>query len=233
MKRLVINKEDLKHNIRQVKKHSNKAKIIGVVKSNGYGLGLVELTKFLRDNGIEVFAVSTVEEALQLRNNNIIKEDIIMLSSTAVKEDVEKLIENNIILTIGSEEAANVANKIAEEKNIKIRAHIKIDTGFGRYGFIYSNTEEIINTIKKSENINYKGIFSHFSISFYDEKYTKIQYERFIKVIKELEKNNIKFNLKHICNSSAFINHPEMHLDAVRVGSAFVRKIVSGKQNRS
>lgn len=224
MKRLIINKEDLKHNIRQVKKNSNNAKIIGVVKSNGYGLDLVEFTKFLIDNGIEMFAVSTVEEALCLKENGI-KEDILMLSSTAVKEDVEKLIENNIILTIGSIDSANIANRIAQEKNIKVKAHIKIDTGFGRYGFVYSNIQEIINTINNSSNIQYEGIFSHFSISFYDEKYTKVQYERFIKVVNELEKNNIKFNLKHICNSSAFINHPEMHLNAVRVGSAFVGRV--------
>ena len=50
MKELVINKEDLKHNIRQIKKYANGSKIIAVVKSNGYGLDLVKLTKFLIDN---------------------------------------------------------------------------------------------------------------------------------------------------------------------------------------
>lgn len=50
MKELVINKEDLKHNVRQIKKYANDSKIIAVVKSNGYGLDLVKLTKFLIDN---------------------------------------------------------------------------------------------------------------------------------------------------------------------------------------
>lgn len=50
MKALSIDKEDLKHNIRQIKEHNKASKIIAVVKSNGYGLGLVELTKFLIDN---------------------------------------------------------------------------------------------------------------------------------------------------------------------------------------
>ena len=226
MKSLVINRENLKHNIRQIKKHSNNAKIIGVVKSNGYGLGLIELTKFLIDNGIEMFAVATIEEAIELRKNGI-KQDILMLSSTCIKEDVEKLVENNIILTIGSKESAQIANDV--EASIahqhKIKCHLKIDTGFGRYGFVNTEIEEIINTIKKCENIEFDGIYTHFSTAFFDENYTKKQFERYMQTVKSLEENNIKFKMKHICNSSAFINHPEMHLDAVRVGSAFTGRI--------
>ena len=109
---LVIKKEDLRHNIEKIKEMANKTgkddkgnpvKIIAVVKGNAYGLGLVEYTKFLIDNGISFFAVSTIEEALQLRKAGI-KEDILMLSSTAIKEDVETLVKNDIIITIGSKE---------------------------------------------------------------------------------------------------------------------------------
>ena len=128
MKSLVINKEDLKHNIKRIKEiaeetgkdDNNKTiKVIAVVKGNGYGLGLVQYTKFLIDNGIDFFAVSTVEEAIDLRKAGI-KEKIIMLSSTAVIEDVRILIENNIILSIGSREAGDIANDIGKELNKKV-----------------------------------------------------------------------------------------------------------------
>ena len=83
LKSVVINKDDLRYNIEKIKEYANKSKIIAVVKTNGYGLGIVEYTEFLIDNGIDFFAVSTIEEALKLRNAGI-KEKILMLSSTAV-----------------------------------------------------------------------------------------------------------------------------------------------------
>ena len=234
MNKLVIEKEALRHNIEQIKKFASKSgqddngnplKIIAVVKANGYGLGIVEYTKFLIDNGIDFFAVSTLEEAMLLRENGI-KEKILMLSSTAIKEEIEKLVENNIIITIGSQNDVKIAEEVANEKNIKIKAHLKIDTGFGRYGFVYSNREELIQTLKQLKNIEIEGTFSHFSISFFDDKYTKLQFERFLKVIEVLKMNDIQTGMLHICNSSAFVKFPIMHLNAVRIRFCFYRKIV-------
>lgn len=230
---LVIEKEDLRHNIEQVKKFANKTgkddkgnlvKIIAVVKANGYGLGMVEYTKILRDNGISFFAVATIEEALKLRKAGI-KEEILMLSSTAIKEEIETLVQNNIILTIGSKEDVEVVDKVGEEQNKTIRVHLKIDTGFGRYGFVYSNRDEMVEILKQMKHIKIEGTFSHFSVSFYDDNYTKEQFKRFINCVEVLKMNEIETGILHICNSSAFLKFPSMHLNAVRIGSAFLGRI--------
>lgn len=227
MNKLIINKNDLRHNINIIKKQIDKEDytIIGVVKGNGYGLGLKEYSEILIDNGINMLAVATNSEAVELRefNKNI---DILNLSCTSIKEEIQELVDNNIIITIGSKTSAEIANEIAKTGKT-IRAHIKIDTGFGRYGFIYQNKDEIINTIKNLDsNIKIEGIFSHFSLAYYkNSKSTINQYNNFLNVIKSLEEESINIKMQHICNSPAFINFPEMRLNSARIGSAFLGRL--------
>ena len=234
MKTLVVNKEDLKHNIRKIKEiakdtgrldNHKPLQIIAVVKGNGYGLGLIPYSKFLIDNGINFLAVSTVEEALKLREAKI-QAKILMLSSTAIKKEIELLVDNDIIITIGSKEALKTAEEVARNKNIKIKAHLKIDTGFGRYGFIYNEKKEMLEALKNIKNIEIEGTFSHLSLAFYEKnKYSEEQFKRFIDVIEYLKENKIETGMLHICNSSAFLKFKHMRLNAVRVGSAFLGRL--------
>ncbi len=234
MKSLVINKEDLKHNIRTIKKIAEETgrqdnhkpiTIIGVVKGNGYGLDLIKYARFLIDNGIDFLAVSTVEEALKLRENKV-QAKILMLSSTSIKKDVKKLIENDIILSIGSKSALEIAEELGSELNKKVKAHIKIDTGFGRYGFDYNQKKELANMLQNTKNIEVEGTFSHFSLAFYEKnEYSELQFERFMDVIEYLKENKVATGILHICNSSGFLKFKNMRLNAVRIGSAFLGRI--------
>lgn len=233
MKQLTINKENLRHNINKIKSYTKKISgndsytIIGIVKGNGYGLDLLQYSKFLIDNGIEYLAVATLEEALILSKEKICN-NILMLSVLNDKEELAEAVKNNIIITIDSKENAQAVNEFAE-KGYNIRAHIKIDTGFGRYGFIYNDYENIIQTIKSlNGKVKVEGIFSHLSIAYYkNNKHTLEQFKRFKKVIEIIEENGINIKLKHICNSPAILNYPEMHLNSARIGSAFIGRVSS------
>ena len=223
MKVVEIDKNNFKNNIEVIKKitqESPNTKIYAVVKGNGGGLDIVKYSKFLIENGITSLAVATYEECLKLRNAEI-KEEILMLSPVSIEEEMRQLVEKNIILTIGDYEELELLKKVSKDLNVeKCKAHLKIDTGFGRYGILYSNIEEIIKVLENAENIEIEGMFSHFSKAI-DEKMTKVQFERFINVVKAVEEKNLRPKILHISSSTAFLKYPEMRLDAVRIGSLF------------
>ena len=195
MKVLEISKDNLRHNIKLIKnkveKESPNVKIYAVVKANGVGLGLIEYTKFLTENGITSFAVARFEEAISLRQAEI-KEEILMLTPSISKKELQLLIQNDITLTIGSLDEIKILKEVIENIKAesskktelkKVKVHIKVDTGFGRYGFLYSDLVSILSAFKSAdENIEIEGLYTHFSET-KDEKWTNIQYNRFVEVI--------------------------------------------------
>lgn len=228
MKKLEIKKDDLIYNLNFLKKLINgDTKIIAVVKANGVGLGIVEYSKILVENGIECLAVANIEETIKLRNSKIDNE-ILMLTPTSQKNELQLLIENDITITIGNLEEFELAETICLELGKEVKAHIKVDTGFGRYGFLYTEKEKILEVFKKCENVKIEGMFTHFSNPI-DEKYTEKQFERFDECTSFIRENGFEINILHVCASTATIKYPHMHLDAVRIGSAIQGRVLINK----
>lgn len=230
MRELIINKEDLLFNIKEIKSRvpEKDYTIIAVVKGNGYGLDIVKYTKFLEENGIDFFAVASVEEALLLKKSGLTKR-LINLTPCIDKEEVDSLVKNDVILSIDSKESANLANEAAKANGKVVKAHIKIDTGLSRYGFGCSEITEILDVIDSCKNIEFEGIFSHLSNSLAeDSSYSEMQFNKFMTVIESLEKSAVRFKYKHICNSSGFFKYPGMRLNTARIGSAFIGNAYGG-----
>lgn len=223
-KKIVVSKDDLRYNISVLKKEV-KTKIIAVLKGDGYGLGILELANVLKEMGIDFFAVSEAEEAVALRNAGFLEENILLLTPQYKEEILKELIEKNITLTIGSYENAELINELCEKEGFKAISHIKIDTGFGRFGFSIETKEDIIKALRL-KNIDFKGIYSHFSCSF-EKKYkiTKKQFDMFLSVVSYLETFDFKFEVKHIANSCGALRFPDTRLDAVRLGSALLGRL--------
>ena len=190
------------------------------------GLDLVKYSEFLLDNGIELFAVATVEEAVILRQAGIQK-DILMLSEVIEEDEIETLIKHNIIFTIGSLEEKNIIDALSQKLNIIAKAHIKIDTGFARYGFLYTEKENILEALKNTQNLKIIGMFTHFSKAI-NEKWTKLQFKRFKQCIELVDENLFANNefIFHCANTTAALKYPEMKLNAVRVGSGIQGRVL-------
>lgn len=191
-----------------------------VVKADAYGHGAVEVSKFLETKGANYFAVSNIEEALELRNASI-KAHIIILGFTP-PSCAKILADNNIEQCVFSLDYANELNEYAKKNNVKVNIHIKIDTGMGRIGFqVHGEHDEVVLALSacRLSNLVPYGIFTHFAKA--DEginDYTKMQYDSFIKALNYLEKNGVKFKVRHCSNSSAILDYKDYKLDMVRAG---------------
>jgi alanine racemase len=224
MKSLVVEKDKLTKNIELIKGMTS-SKIIAVLKGNGYGLGIKEFAKILLENDIDFFAVSDLEEALELREGGF-DNNILLLTSTSNTEEIESIIQSNIIPTIGSINSALALNEAGKRMEKVIDVHLKIDTGFGRFGFISEQMAVNYPLLKSLNNLNITGTFSHLSFAFTKEpKLIHSQFDKFIKCVDGLKVNGIETGMLHIANSCAFLRFEGLHLDAVRIGSAFLGRI--------
>lgn len=225
MPALFIDQNILKNNIEITKELAKDSQIIGVVKENGYGLGLCEYARLLVENGIDILAVTDIDEAVALRKSGI-HCDILMLTPLYQRAELECALANYIILCIASCEGGELAESIARELNTYARAHICIDTGFGRYGFPDNRLQDIIYTIHHMQHICVTGIYSHFYASACRKsQYTLEQFNRFTNLCDKLEEVSIFTGFRHIAATCALLKYPETRLDAVRIGSAFLGRL--------
>ena len=198
-----------------------KTKVMAVVKANAYGHGLIEVAKKLEQIGTDYFGVASLLEAIELRQSGI-KGEILIFGNTDSLY-VDYLHQYNLIQTVSSLVQAQMYNN----KGIKIRVHINVDTGMSRFGISCHNKSKIaaatreIEMINMLENCDIEGIYTHFSIAERrDDNYTFSQFETFKSLVNSLEQIQISIPLKHCCNSSATLLYPYMHMDMVRCGIA-------------
>lgn len=199
---------------------NDKTKIIGVVKTDGYGHGAVAIAKEMEKvDFVWGYATATAEEAFVLRKAGMCK-PILVLGYT-FPYAYDEMIRLDIRPTVFREDSIEQWNQAAERVGKKVKVHIKVDTAMSRIGIMPD--EDGINFIKellKKENIEIEGIFTHFAKA--DEESlsaAEAQLERFDNFVKRAEEEcNVIFQMKHCSNSAAALRMPEANMDAVRLG---------------
>ena len=235
---LEINKENLRKNLEKIR--SINKNIICVIKDNAYGLGIKNILPILLENSSNYFAVAYIEEAEKTRKilENFEKEKKLgFLENRKIKimalnyikpKKLEYAIENDVELTIFNFSQLSDYLKILEEsfENTVLKIHIKVNSGMNRLGFNESEILELIEKIKKYE-INSKNnkleiisIFSHISDA-ENQIETEKQVEKYENILKIFDKNNVKYQYKHLQASPLLFKYEEKYnYDFARVGMA-------------
>lgn len=213
-----INLDAIAHNAEEIKQCLKPGvKLAAVIKADGYGHGAVPVAKTVYETA-DWFAVSNIEEALELRAGGIEK-PILTLGYTAPLQ-LPDAIRNQITLTLCDMESAEEISEAAVRIGMPAKVHIKVDTGMGRIGF---PSEEFF-TVQAAEavklpNLVATGIYTHFARADEPEKEpTELQYKKFMAFIDSLEKQGVTGLLRHAENSAAILGFPEYQLDMVRLG---------------
>lgn len=221
-----ISLDNISHNFHSIKSMLNDGvKVMSVVKADAYGHGVQYVAPLLDKLGTDWFAVSNIEEALQLREIGIEK-PVLILGYTP-PEMANLLADNNISQALLNEEYGAALSAAAEKCGKTVKVHVKIDSGMGRIGFVHHSADDntAFNEIMRVHSLgslDFEGIFTHFASSDTDGdesgEYTAHQFNMFCDIIDKLRQSGITFRLRHCCNSAATLNNKAMQLDMVRPG---------------
>ncbi|MCR5301737.1 MAG: alanine racemase [Lachnospiraceae bacterium] len=217
----------LEFNYKKIREHiGDNVKFLGVVKADAYGHGAVMVSKTLQELGADYLAVSSIDEAMELRCNGITM-PILILGHTP-KEQVDRLICFNITQAVTCEAKAKEYSEEAVRYGGILKIHVKVDTGMSRLGYIcegdyFEHGVDGICDALSLPGLECEGIFTHFAVA--DEhddesaEYTRHQFRLFMDVISAVEKKRgLKFALRHCANTGATTELAETHLDMVRPG---------------
>jgi alanine racemase len=206
--------------------------VIAVVKANAYGHGLREAAQAFRDAGAAFFAVTTPQEALDLRE--AVPGSRILMFLPPLPEQMETLIQTDIDLTVTDEESLQRIQGAAKSLGREARVHLKVDTGMGRLGIAGQDALPLAKQIACAPNLMFAGIYTHFARALEpDPRPTQAQFQRFQAAVQQVEAAGIDPGLRHCANSAALLRFPEMWLDAVRPGTILYGQYPSAAVPRS
>lgn len=216
----------IEHNYNVIRnKVADDTKVCCVIKADGYGHGAVELSQIYEKLGADFFAVSNIDEGIEIRKSGS-KLPIVILGYTPVSE-AENLAEYDISQAVFSLEYAKELSEKCIEEDCICKMHIKVDSGMSRIGFMcqeFPRDEYSIEEICEAcclPNLEVEGLFTHFCVSDEDaegREFTNKQYENFIHVRDSLKKRGVDISVVHCSNSGAIEDYPETCCDMVRAG---------------
>ena len=221
-----ISLDAITHNFLEIKKKvGDTAKLCCVIKADGYGHGATELANIYERLGADFFAVSNIDEGIEIRSAGV-KLPILILGYTPVR-DAQRLAQYNISQAVFSLEYAKALSAQCAEYGCVCKIHIKCDTGMSRIGFMcqsFPRDDASIREICEAcalTNLQPEGLFTHFCVSDESDEgraFTQKQFDNFMYVRNALAEQGLSIPIAHCSNSGAIEDYEATYCDMVRAG---------------
>jgi len=219
--RITIDLSALVDNLGQIRTLVGKeTKIMGIVKADAYGHGLVPVSQTLEKNKIDCLGVSYLFEALELRRNGVCS-PIVILSGIRTRDEAWEVVKNDLTPVLYDMTAIQVLAQESERLGKKTSIHLKVDTGMGRLGIFYGEIGPFIQKIFSLKSLDLKALTSHLSSADRcGDDFTDIQIKRFKEAVNTSHAMGLELPLNSLANSAGIMGHQEARFDMVRPGIA-------------
>lgn len=215
---LTVDLAALRHNYLELRRRlSPGAKVMGVVKADAYGHGLVPAARTLAAAGAEYLGVASLEEGLALREAGL---DVpIVLLMGIIPSESRAAAAADLEVVLYRPDVAQALEASGRFLGKKVRAHLKVDTGMGRLGLNPPEVLPFLESIKNFSNVEIMGLISHLATADEaDKTYAQRQLQEFLALLATARGQGWELPLSHIANSAALIEMPEAHFSMVRTG---------------
>jgi alanine racemase len=215
-----VDLDAIAHNARGLKERAGQeTELMAVVKANAYGHGAVPVARAALENGASRLAVNRALEGVELRQAGLTAP--ILILGYSLPGEAETIVRWDLTPTVTTVEGALALSAVSDRQGKVTLIHVKVDTGMGRFGLLPDEVVAFVRRIAELPGLKLEGLFTHFAVAdLADKTYTRRQFARYMQVAQQLEEVGFTIPLKHVANSAANLDLPEMHLDVVRCGIA-------------
>ena len=216
---LEIDQSAIRHNVRLLRGMIGpRTRLMAVIKANAYGHGALTTARNVLAAGADALGVASLAEALELRAAGI--DAPVLVLGYVPPAAVAAAIAQDLALTIFDSDQARACNVAAGEAGVRLKAQVKLDSGFGRMGTLVANAPALQDCLAELKWLQIEACYTHFPVADEDGDWTREQLQRFLAAVAAMRRQGARFPLLHVANSAATLSLPASRLDMVRPGLA-------------
>jgi alanine racemase len=216
-----VSLENLRYNFGVVQRHIGPGvTVCAVVKADAYGHGAVECARALEEEGARWLGVTSLDEAIPLRDAGI--RTRILLMTGFWRGEEEEIIRLQLTPTVWEPGQVELLEKAAAGLGLpRLPVHLKVDTGMGRLGVDPEDLYQVVSALKPSPHMLLEGLSTHLASSeVLDAPSVNDQLQKFEQVRNLLRNEGFDPPLIHVANTGAVISKRESWNTMVRPGIA-------------
>lgn len=218
----VVDLDAIAHNVRVMQEHAGSARVMAVVKADGYGHGATAVARTALAAGAAELGVATVGEALALRHDGITAPVLSWLNAPGT--DYAAALRSGVEIAVSSRRQLDEVVDAAARTGTTATVSVKVDTGLNRNGVSREEYPAVLAAVRRAqadEAIRVRAVMSHLIAAEEPENpVNDMQLQRFAEFQTQARAAGVRFEMAHLSNSAGVISRPDVAFDMVRAGIA-------------